>query len=56
MESHEYIVADMQGDYAMLRQLDDESAELFQVAVALLPPETDIGTKLSGFMGCFEII
>lgn len=55
MEPHDYIIADIQGDYAMLRQLDDTSAEPFQVAVALLPPGSDIGTKLTGFMGCFEI-
>lgn len=55
MEPHDYIIADIQGDYAMLRQLDDDSAEPFQVAIALLPPESDIGTKLTGFMGCFEI-
>lgn len=56
MEPHDYIIADIQGDYADLRRLDDEYAEPFQVALALLPPESDIGTKLSGFMGCFEIV
>ena len=56
MEPHDYIVRDIQGDYAFLQQLDDSSAEPFQVALALLPPETDIGTKLRGFMGMFEVI
>ena len=55
MEPHEYVVADIQGDYAYLRQLDVENAELFQVAMALLPPSVDVGTKLSGMMGMFEI-
>lgn len=55
MEPHNYIVEDIRGDYAYLRQTDSASDELFQVAVALLPPETDIGTKLSGMMGFFEI-
>jgi len=56
MEPHTYIVEDIRGDYAYLRQTDVPSDELFQVAAALLPPETDIGTKLSGMMGFFEIV
>ena len=56
MESHIYIVEDIRGDYAYLRQTDLPDAELFVVAMALLPPETDIGVKLSGMMGMFEVI
>ena len=56
MEPHEYEIADIQGDYAYLKQLDAENAELFQVAMALLPPTVDVGTKLSGMMGMFEVI
>ena len=58
MEQHDFIVTDIQGDYAFLTQTDTDNAEPepFQVALALLPPETDIGTKLRGFMGMFEII
>ena len=56
MEQHDYIVTDIQGDYAYLQQTDTISAEPFQVALALLPPETDIGTKLRGFMGFFEVV
>lgn len=56
MEPHDYIVTDIQGDYAYLAQTDTGNSELFQVAMALLPPETDVGTKLRGFMGMFEII
>ena len=55
MEPHAYEIADIQGDYAYLRQLDADNAELFQVAMALLPPSVDIGTKLTGMMGMFEI-
>ena len=55
MEPHEYVIADIQGDYAYLKQLDAENAELFQVAMALLPPTVDVGTKVSGMMGMFEI-
>ena len=56
MEPHDYIVTEIGGDYAYLQQTDAECAEPFQVAMALLPPETDIGTKLRGFMGMFEVI
>ena len=56
MEPHSYEIADIQGDYAYLKQLGDESADLFQVAMALLPPTVDVGTKLSGMMGMFEVI
>ena len=56
MEPHEYIVEQISGDYAYLRQTDADSAELFQVALALLPPETDIGTRLGGMMGMFEVL
>lgn len=56
MEQHDFIVTDIKGDYAYLTQTDTDSAEPFQVALALLPPETDIGTKLRGFMGMFEVI
>lgn len=56
MEPHIFLVESIQGEYAYLKQIDSAANELFQVAMALLPPETDIGTKLSGFMGMFEII
>ena len=42
----EYIVADIDGDYAHLRRTDTESDELKLVARALLPPEIKEGTKL----------
>lgn len=56
MEVHAYIIEDIQGDYAQLRQTDAENPELFPVAMALLPLGCDIGTKLSGMMGMFEIV
>ncbi len=56
MEQKDFIVSDIQGDYAYLTQTDTNSTEPFQVALALLPPETDIGTKLRGYMGMFEVI
>lgn len=56
MEQHEYIVAEIAGDYAYLKQTDAENDELFQVAMALLPPTVDVGTRLSGMMGMFEVV
>ena len=56
MEPHDYIVTDIQGDYAYLTQTDTDAADPFQVAMALLPSETDVGTRLRGFMGMFEVI
>ncbi len=55
MEAHDYIVTDIRGDYAYLMQTDADGAETFQVALALLPQDIDIDTKLHGFMGMFEI-
>lgn len=46
MNRFEYIVADIDGDYAHLKRTDIESDELKLVARALLPPETTEGTKL----------
>ena len=56
MEMHDYIIEDIQGDYAQLKQLDADNPELFPVAVALLPFGSDVGTKLHGMMGMFEIV
>ena len=56
MEEHDYIVTDISGDYAYLTQTDAYGAEPFQVALALLPQDIDIDTRLHGFMGMFEIV
>ena len=56
MEPHEYVIAEISGDYAYLKQTDAMADDLFQVAMALLPPTVDVGTKLSGMMGMFEVV
>lgn len=57
MEPREYVVENINGDYADLRRTDRaESAELFSVAMALLPQGTDIGTKLRWEMMEYTII
>lgn len=54
--SCDYIVATIDGDYAMLKQVDDPNAELKCVARALLPPEIMEGTRLHYEMLQYEII
>lgn len=44
MEARDYIVEDIRGDYAFLRELT--SSEVMPVALALLPLEISIGTRL----------
>ncbi len=54
MEPKNYIVKDIQGEYAILTDLEDKS-ELF-IAMALLPADTDINTKLHYENLMYEII
>lgn len=56
MDSIEYIVARIDGDYAYLNNLSDPSAEEKCVARALLPEEINEGTKLLYQMFSYEII
>lgn len=46
MNRFEYIVAEIDGDYAHLKRTDEESDELKPVARALLPQEITEGTRL----------
>ena len=51
MNSFEYVVENIDGDYALLRRIDTESEgerteELKLVARALLPPEITEGSEL----------
>ena len=46
MNTFQYIVETIDGDYAYLKKLDIESDELKLVARALLPAEIMEGTKL----------
>lgn len=47
MGPKEYIVEDMNGEYAFLRRTDIySSGEPFMIAMALLPEGTDVGTRL----------
>ena len=55
MNTFEYEVVSIDGDYANLRRIDVESDELKLVARALLPPEIMEGTKLKYEMLQYEI-
>ncbi len=44
MEPKDYIVIKIEGEYATLQDVD--SGNTLFIAMALLPPETDVGVKL----------
>ncbi|MDE6594657.1 MAG: DUF3006 domain-containing protein [Oscillospiraceae bacterium] len=46
MGPYEYIVEKIDGDYAVLRRTDIQTEDTVLVARALLPDETDEGTRL----------
>lgn len=56
MNTFQYEVVSIDGDYANLRRIDVESDELKLVARALLPPEIMEGTKLLYEMMQYEIM
>lgn len=53
MEPKDYSVTKIEGEYAYLA---DESGEELFIALALLPPGTDIGTKLHYEMFEYSVI
>ena len=55
-ERIDYYVLRIDGDYAYLKQIADESVEEKCVARELLPASVDVGTKLSYEMMQYEII
>ncbi len=56
MEEKEYIVEKIEGEYAYLREIGNESAEPIFIALFLLPLGVDVGTKLHYEMLQYEII
>ncbi len=56
MNTFQYVVVSIDGDYANLKRTDVESDETKLVARALLPPEIMEGTKLQYEMMQYEII
>lgn len=51
-----YVVEMIDGDYAHLKKLEDESAELKLVARALLPEAIMVGSKLKYEMLQYELV
>lgn len=51
-----YVVEIIDGDYAHLRKLEEESAELKLVARALLPEAIVVGSKLKYEMLQYELV
>lgn len=56
MNTFEYEVVSIDGDYANLKRIDTDSEETKLVARALLPPEISEGTKLKYEMLQYEIM
>ncbi len=56
MNTFQYQVVSIDGDYANLKRIDVESDEIKLVARALLPPEIMEGTKLLYEMMQYEIM
>ncbi|MBQ5799438.1 MAG: chorismate--pyruvate lyase [Oscillospiraceae bacterium] len=56
MDERFYVVRRIDGDYAYLERTDVREDELLIVARALLPEETDEGTKLKWAFLTYEII
>jgi len=53
MEPKDYVVTKIEGEYAILK--DEKGDELF-IAMALLPPGVDVGTKLHYEMLEYSIV
>ena len=51
-----YVVEIIDGDYAHLRKVDEEGAELKLVARALLPEAIGVGSKLKYEMLQYELV
>lgn len=56
METMYFVVESIDGDYANLRRIDDESGNTRVVARALLPFDINEGTKLKWEMLQYEIV
>ena len=55
MEPKDYTVIRIEGEYAYLRAEETGGEELF-IAMALLPPNIDVGTRLHYEMFCYTVI
>ena len=56
MEQKDYTVVKIEGEYAYLRADDAPADEALYIAMALLPSEVDVGTRLHYEMFTYTII
>ena len=56
MEPKDYVVSKIEGEYAYLHDLSGGCDEDIFIALALLPPEVDVGVKLHCEMFSYEVI
>ena len=56
MEAKNYTVVKIEGEYAYLRADGASAAEDVFIAMALLPPNVDVGTRLRCEMLCYTVI
>ena len=56
MEPKDYIVSKIEGEYAYLHDLSELCDEDLFIAMALLPPDVTVGTKLHCEMFQYTII
>ena len=56
MEKRYFTVSRIEGEYAYLRADGDANVEDLFIAMALLPPGIDVGTRLHCEMLCYTVI
>lgn len=56
MEPRDYTVVKIEGEYAYLRDDNNKNEEALFIAMALLPPGVDVGTRLHYEMLSYTII
>lgn len=56
MEPKDYTIVKIEGEYAYLRQDGKDASEDLFLALALLPPGADVGTRLHYEMLTYTII
>ena len=54
MEPKDYVISKIEGEYAHLKDL--ESGEELFIAMALLPPGVDVGSRVHCEMLCYTLI
>lgn len=56
MEPKNYILTRIEGEYAYLRDIDNPTQTELFIAMALLPPGVDVGTRLHCEMFAYTVI